>query len=146
MKPNYMRPWAGVTVAFVLFATSSACGVRQFNSQLPPDKTESRLLTAYGPFYASGQNGEALTTPDCQSRSGRPCTRARASLGLNYQFDSNSVDGAFGEAGALGASITVAGAGKTTVSDGVNGPDFPRIENRDLYMMQQQAAEGDYPF
>ena len=138
---------------------SLGCGVRQFNAQVPGEATpESREFSAYGPFWASGQNGEGMHAKACSSKTGRPCIRARASAGTPFGYDvnPNAVMGRIpdgqtefppvGPYEAMGESGYAAAAepGKLRVEDGVFAPDHPRMENRDLHLLQSQADSGEH--
>ena len=153
-RPQFWIALAAVTTTF-------GCGVRQFNadpaggaSRGPSSPTGGEtLFNSYGPHYASGQEGQLVAVANpatgCRSSAGRPCVRARASIGVPYQFDQNSAADRHpdnGGAGGAGALVTTAGAGKTTVSAGPNAPNHPRMENRDLHIMQRQAAPGEERF
>lgn len=147
---------------FAIAVAAPACGAKQYNDgkkgktvttvqPTPNPKSTGRVVAAYGPFHAGGQRGEAMVTAACGSLTGRPCVRARATVGMPYQYDvnSNSVVGIVAATGfpAPGAAyVTQAGAGKTTVAAGPRVPQAPRMENRDLHIMKRQAAPGEHRF
>ena len=124
----------------VLVFTAAACGPgTNPRKRLPaPDPIQpSYLLSNYGPHYASGQDGEALGTAACSTGSGRPCLRARASLGTPYTFDANTSDGAavIGGGPPTNPTSTVAGAGFTKATL----PGTTRAGDRDLGLLQNQS-------
>ncbi len=132
-------------------ASQSGCGVRQFNARMPPP-AEGRQFTAYGPFLASGQGGESMSPSSCgTSVTGRPCMRARASIGVPYQFDVNTNvrQGPVASGGTTYASppapyTTVAGPGY--VGPSVGGPESSIFGNKDLSLMAGQVAAGNHVF
>lgn len=128
-----------LVILMILFAASgSGCGVRQFNAKKPAEVTQGKLAAAFGPFHAAGQGNGAMSPSDCGSVSGRPCARARVSVGTPFQFDSNTNDSV--------PHVTQAGAGKTKVTSGPRAPSHPRLENRDLHLIGRQTAPGEHRF
>ena len=123
------------------------CGVKQYNTELPEETAPTKRYTKmFGPFWAAGQEGHALSAPTCRSGSGRPCIRARASVGLPYHFDTNTIDGVSatndGSPPTPGTNYTtVAGAGKTQSPSGGG-----RLENKDLHTIQKQPGAAPYSF
>lgn len=108
----------------------TGCGVRQFNAKNPTTTSTPRLTAGYGPFYASGQGSGAMSTATCGSLAGRPCARARVSVGMPFQYDTNnSTSGAVGTVGgavtdpgpagplASSAAGTTTYTGTATISD-----------------------------
>lgn len=138
----------------IVVAAAPACGVRQFNSKDSKVSKQTEVpvdqkTQIFGPFSASGQGGESMTTRHCGSNNGRPCISARASVGKPYQYDinSNAVQGVasgtgFGAAGT--PYTTQAGAGKTKVASGPRTPENPRLENPDLHILGRQPAPGEH--
>ncbi|OFZ83020.1 MAG: hypothetical protein A2583_13240 [Bdellovibrionales bacterium RIFOXYD1_FULL_53_11] len=127
-------------VSGVFVVTSLACGVKQYNAEVPVPPV-SKMTRAYGPFSASGQVEATMSTASCNSAVGRPCVRARASVGTPYFYDVNSNDSMGNIDGttypAAGPYTTVAGAGKTMVTVGTKQT---RAENRDLYLLHKQVG------
>lgn len=155
-RSNRMRPMSFteiliralpvVALALSLASVMSGCGVRQFGAKLAPS-VPSTTLAAYGPFYSSGQGPGTMSASACASGPGHhPCARVRASVGMPYQFDVNpnglqgpivagKTYGAVGPYAGIAGSSMGEGAGKTVAS-----PNMPRVENRDLHMLQNQPA------
>lgn len=146
------RAWAGVALCAAALV-QPACGVRQFNARMPPPAVGQKF-TGYGPFLASGQRGESMSPSSCgTSGVGRPCIRARASIGIPYQFDQNSyrqtVEGPPGVYSPTGSPpytyTTAAGAGYV-------GPTMPTgghaavFGNKDLSLMVNQTHGGEHVF
>lgn len=115
-----------------------------------PPPAVGQKFTGYGPFLASGQGGESMSPSNCgASLTGRPCIRARASVGVPYHFDVNSnqptVEGPPGVYAPSGAPFTTyAGAGYVAPSP--TGPQSSIFGNKDLSLMAGQTQEGTHVF
>jgi hypothetical protein len=140
-------------VALLAIALAApACGVRQFSGKVkPPGNTLGGGNQGFGPFYSAGQGGGSMSAPACASGSGHhPCARARASVGMPYQFDTNAnaIQGPITTGSAFGAPAPYAGtpgagAGKVAsapLQPSNHGPDTPRAENRDLHVIERQPS------
>lgn len=140
-----------VALALSLMTVMSSCGVRQFGANMKPALSPS-ALTDFGPFYSAGQGNGTMSATSCASGPGHhPCARVRASVGMPFQFDvnPNSVQGPVTTGVSYSAPAAYSGiagpaglgAGKTKAS-----ADMPRVENRDLHLIQKQAALPDQAF
>ncbi len=136
----------------IFFVGLTACGVRQYNSHIIP--STSVFYSAFGPLFASGQQGNSMSTPACAGAGHHPCVHARASVGMPYQFDMNSnySQGAIlsgNKFPGAGPYSSVAGPGKTNAASYQSTgryPNLPYAENIDLHMLQSQAAPGNQNF
>ena len=101
----------------------------------------STIMKLFAPLWSSGQTGATAATPaSCASLAGRPCAKAKASIGSPYQFDTNTTDGASIAGGVpTNPKVTAAGAGKTSVASGrlPVGPNFPVAGSANLKSLQQ---------
>jgi len=137
------RTLPAIALALSLMTIMSGCGVRQFGANVTPPAPATGL-SSFGPFYSAGQGNGTMSASACAPGVGHhPCARVRASVGMPFQFDvnPNTVQGPItagttysapavysGIAGPLGQ-----GAGKTKAS-----ANMPRVENRDLHILQSQ--------
>jgi hypothetical protein len=140
-----------LTICALIVATFSlGCGVRQFSGKkkaavTPVQPSEGGHLTsAFGPFYASGQGGGSMTTPGCNSNTNRPCVRARASVGMPYQFDTNPNATQQGTV-TTGNALPVPGPYLGTAGTGGQGAGRSKAaslgsSNRDLNLLERQPA------
>lgn len=142
-----IRALPAVALALSVASVLSGCGVRQFGANLSGPQTASGLL-GFGPFYSSGQGPGTMSASSCAPGPGHhPCARVRASIGMPYQFDvnPNSIQGAITSGVSYGAPGTpyagIAGAGMTKASS-----NMPRMENRDLHLMQSQTTQPAQSF
>jgi hypothetical protein len=139
-----------VALALSLMTVMSGCGVRQFGANIKPAPAGG--LTNFGPFYSAGQGNGTMSASSCASGSGHhPCARVRASVGMPYQFDvnPNSVQGPITAGVSYSAPAAYSGiagpngtgAGKTKAS-----ANMPRVENRDLHLIEQQTPSPPQAF
>jgi hypothetical protein len=148
----------GLDMRFLALAamllSATACGVKQNNSRIRrSNPTESRLFAAFGPFYSGTNDGNNLTTnPATCGSATRPCLKMRASVGLPYQFDTNTnsqqgplVVGTSFPAAPNAYNTQISGPGKVKPTVSVRS-DQPQLENKDLKLMKRQTASGDYSF
>lgn len=135
----------------------SGCGVKQYNSKVkkPGEPSVGEIVRAYGPFQAAGLGNGAMAPSTCGSVSGRPCTRARVSVGAPFQFDVNPNDTQGKIAGTTYPAPAVAyggvagpsgkGAGRTAALTGVHS-DLPAVDNKDLKLIKRQVGSGEHVF
>ena len=138
-----------LSIAVAMAFVTSACGVRQFNGRIFRTNGGGGAASeqAHAPFYAAGQGGESMSSAGCNTVSGRPCLRARASIGIPFRFDVN----------ANAKNGVIAGTQYPVIADPNIGPFFPyggttipgkteatatRGGNYDLHLMQRQAGTG----
>lgn len=138
----WLQAFAVLTVGLVF----NACGLRQYNGKLRTTSVASTQVAA--PFYAAGQGGNSMSPAACNSLVGRPCIRARASVGMPFHFDVNPND----QNGiVVGTTYPVAPAPYAGVVEagrtlGVGGVQDKKGGNYDLSIMKRQASSGTYPF
>ena len=109
-------------------------------------------MSIFGPFYSGSQGDGSATAPGTCGSPTRPCIKMRGSVGLPYQFDTNTnamqgplVVGSTYPAAPNPYAAQVSGIGKVKPTVSVRA-DQPQLENKDLKMMKRQTASGDYSF
>jgi hypothetical protein len=143
-----------VVLALSIMSTLTGCGVRQFGAKTVVQKAPAPdTIGAFGPFYSAGQGSGSMSAGSCASGSGHhPCARARASVGMPYQFDvnPNAVQGPITAGTGFGASAPYNGGAAGTAGKGAGktqtAANRPRMENRDLHLMKNQAPAADQAF
>jgi len=126
-----------------LVPTLTGCGVKQFNGKVIRSNRNARSISVYGPYYASGQNGESSTAATCTTGLARPCAKLRGSAGIPHHFDNNSNDVA---SPVLVGTTTTPGVYVTTLGAGKTGAVNQHLKNKDLELMKRQAGALDEVF
>lgn len=139
-------------LALSIASTLAGCGVRQFGAKTMVTKPPvPAKVAAFGPFYSAGQGSGSMSASSCGTGN-HPCARARASVGMPYQYDvnPNSLQGPITAGTGYGAPTPYngglagpegKGAGRTQTA-----ANRPRMENRDLHLMKKQTAADDQHF
>lgn len=131
-----------ITLAMVV----ESCGLRQFNGRIRNSTAASTNVAA--PFYAAGQGGNSMSPATCNSLTGRPCIRARASVGMPFHFDVNPNDQNGIVVGTTypAAPAPYAGTVEAGRTLGVGAVQDKKGGNYDLSIMKRQATAGNVAF
>ncbi len=133
-----------VPFSLLMTVLTASCGVRQFNGRIFRSTSNAGPDTqAHAPFYAAGQGGNSMSTATCNSGVGRPCLRARASVGMPFHFDvnTNNDNGAI----VVGTQYPPAPSAYpfgTSSIPGTSEATATRAGNYDLNLMQKQVGPG----
>ncbi len=132
-------------LATLLLGLGSGCGVRQFGGKINPAAPTSEAV--FGPFYSAGQGSGTMSASSCAPGSGHhPCARMRASVGMPYQFDvnPNTVQGPVRVGTTYSVPATYTGIAGSPAGEGAGktkaSANMPRVENRDLHLLQKQSV------